>query len=238
MRFQWCTLVMGTLLLVWAPFASAREKQIIFTGGVNVASFAGDADEIGNSIAAGLETEFPGTSWESESKSRIGFDAGAELVVLLGEAVGIQPGLHYAQRGGKWTFTETSGTGLSGDGTVKLDYIELPVLLRVTPLNESSIKVFFNAGPVVSFRTSSKFHIKGSDGSEDTQDFKDETESTSFGAIGGVGLDLGVGKRSSVVVETRYHLGFSNVVKDLGDLSLRHSDAEASAGFAMRFGGP
>ncbi len=220
-----------------ASTALAEEKQFVVTGGVNFASFAGDAEEAGESIAAELEFFLPGTSWGASTKSRTGFDLGGEVVVPLGTAIALQPGLHYSQRGGKWKFSENTGTGFSADGTVKMNYLEFPVLLRISPPADSKVKVYFNLGPVLDIRLSSTFNIETSNGSEGSDDLDDVTNSVNFGAQGGVGLDIGVGTSSSVVVQARYHLGFTNVFDD-ETFSIRHSDAQLSAGFAQRFGGP
>ncbi|MGH7726435.1 MAG: porin family protein [Candidatus Eiseniibacteriota bacterium] len=221
-----------------APYAaSAAEKQFVITGGGNFSTLAGDAEEAGDLIADELEIVFPGTSWGSSTKTRTGFDLGAEVVIPISTAFALQPGLHYSQRGGKWEFSENSGTGVNADGTVKMNYIEAPLLLRVGPPTDSNVKVFFNLGPVVGFRVASTFDVEASNGGEDSDDLDDATNSVNFGAQGGVGLDIGMGPTSSIVVQTRYHLGFTNIFDDEA-FSVKHSDAMIQAGFAKKFGGP
>jgi opacity protein-like surface antigen len=90
-----------------------------------------------------------------------------------------------------------------GEGTHKLGYVEIPVLLRIKVPVEMSIDPYVLAGPAIAVNTSAK--TKWHDESEEV-DFKDRVRSTDFGVVLGAGVAFPI---SSLVgsVEVRYDRG-------------------------------
>jgi len=75
--------------------------------------------------------------------SKFGLLAGVYLTAMLSDRVGIQPELAYSSMGSKQ----------DEDGTVKLNYIALPVLLRYQIVDQIHLLV----GPQASFLMSAKY---------------------------------------------------------------------------------
>jgi outer membrane immunogenic protein len=108
-------------LLVVPQTASAGVKFGI-KGGANIANVNGDFME-------GLE------DW----KSTIGFCGGIFLELNFGRVLTIQPEVLYTMKGAN-----------TGDGKLKFDYIEIPVLLKLR-IPISSVHPFVFAGPAFGF---------------------------------------------------------------------------------------
>ncbi|MES2125039.1 MAG: porin family protein [Gemmatimonadota bacterium] len=136
------------------------------------------------------------TNKQPDWKSRTGFAAGIALDMRAGP-IGIQPELLYVQKGVK-------SDGSPSSDAPKLDYAEIPVLLKVTiPL--PALQPFVYAGPSVGFRLSCKL------GEVDCA--SGVIKSTDFGAALGGGIRLGGNK--GLTLEGRYMWG----LKDVHDLT-------------------
>src|SRR5512134_1589049 len=94
-----------TLPLLTAPVAAQNRPLLGVYGGVNFAELGGE--DVG------------------EVSSRTGLQAGAFASIPLGGILALVPGVAYSQEG---TDVET---GTSTSLTVKLDYLEVPLLLKV-----------------------------------------------------------------------------------------------------------
>ncbi|GLC24485.1 porin family protein [Roseisolibacter agri] len=144
--------------------------------------------------------------------NRTGFVAGAALTVPLTSVVSFQPEVLFAQK----------GAALSEDGftaTFKLDYVEVPLLLRVDmPTTGSAVRPHLFAGPALAFKASCDVEASGQGVSasrpcRDIANEEDEEDLKSFDAglmLGGaLGFDIG---RQRLNVGARYTLGLTKLV--------------------------
>ena len=115
------------------------------------------------------------------------------------------------RRGSKFDLT-SAGMG-SGDAKFKLDYIEFPVLLRVSPAVSGASHFFFVVGPVLGFKTSANLEVS-SGGQSASGDIGQGFKSQTLGALGGIGWEAGVGSTASLMIQARYYLGLTNVIDD------------------------
>ncbi len=174
------------------PQASAQNIKLGVKGGVNIATIGGsDADSLG------------------DTKSKVGLVAGAFAEFMVGDIIGIQPEVLYSQKGVK-------SDDLGVDAKIKLDYIEVPVLVKVNvPVEGSKVRPSFFVGPAIAFKASCK--LQGSSGgtsaSIDCEDAGANIKSTDFGATAGGGIAFDVGG-AEVGVEVRYTLGFTKIDDD------------------------
>ena len=160
--------------------------------------------------------------------------------------IGLQPELLYVRKGARLFSTDVSIGGLDlGDfGTnLDVDYLEIPVLLRLSlPLAEP-LDVRLLAGPVASLKVDEKLTTTGLIGySLDT----DQVKTTDFGIAAGAAVAIHSGDLA-VVGEGRYTFGLTNV-SDLSieDVSLggdvKNGSIYLMAGveflFGGRYGGP
>ena len=108
--------------------------------------------------------------------------------------------------------TETSEQGITG--TLKLNYIEIPVLGRFDMSTSGGVKPFIYAGPAISFNLSCTAQVTGS-GIDISGDCKDEDTGETVkkvdysGVIGG-GLAFGVSGHT-FTIGARYTHGFASL---------------------------
>jgi opacity protein-like surface antigen len=168
------------------PLASAQIKLGV-KGGLNIA-------DIGGSDAGTTET-------------KTGFVAGGFAEFMIGNMFAIQPEVLYSQKG-----TKESISG--GELKFKLDYIEVPVLLKINiPIEGSKVHPNVYVGPSVGFKSSCK--VSGSSGgvSADVDcdaGGTDPIKSTDFGLAFGGGVSFDVGG-AEIGVDVRYTLGLSTI---------------------------
>jgi Outer membrane protein beta-barrel domain len=169
-----------------ASAASAQGLEFGVKGGLSVAEFAGGANDFD----------------ESEG-SRKGLVAGAFVAVPLAGPLSFQPEALFAQKGSAYDFPDL-------DTTVKLDYVEVPLLLKAR--FGVGVRPYFFAGPYVGLRLSAKAHGNaGADGADDV-DLENETKGTDYGVVGGAGVELG-----RLLVEARYARGLGGIASDAID---------------------
>jgi hypothetical protein len=140
---------------------------------------------------------------------KVGFLAGGFLGIAVNDVFSVEPQAFYAQKGAKVSGT---GTSSSGEGSVKIGYIEVPLLGKFWIPSESQVKPFIFAGPYVAFKVRCK--VDGAAFGGTSTDCDQTTEinlkSTDFGATGGAGLEFKAGKQV-VRVDARYDFGLTNI---------------------------
>jgi hypothetical protein len=116
----------------------------------------------------------------------------------------IQPEILYVRMG-----TRIQAEGSPDWMEIRLDYIQVPVLLKINVL-PGPISPMIYGGPYGAFRFAAKGAISGVSG---TADIGDAYTTTDYGVVFGGGIDfrLPVIKLSA---EARYNLGLSNIAKD------------------------
>ncbi|HEX8690826.1 MAG TPA: porin family protein [Longimicrobium sp.] len=189
MRGIWSTAVAAALVLGAASGAAAQGISVGVKAGVNVATLGGDDVE--------------------DADSRIGLVGGAFLVYRFSDMLAIQPEVLYSQKGASFSDTE-------GELTVKLDYVDVPVLLRLNvPVTGSSLRPSVFAGPVFSLRAScgAEAEFNGGSVEVDCDELDEEgiaVKDTDVGLAFGAGLDFPAG-RATVTLDGRYTLGLSSI---------------------------
>jgi hypothetical protein len=161
---------------------------------------------------ADLAIEEAGTSVSTDTRTVVALGPFVEFG--LGGVLAVQPELLYSQKGASF-----SEPGI--DLTFKLNYIEVPVLLkaRLSPPG-SPVRPSIYAGPVVGFE--SKCEVEGSaegvSANIDCSEFVElsegevdlQTKSVDFGLALGAGLDIPAGP-VVIVGDVRYTLGLTDV---------------------------
>lgn len=193
------TLPVLLALLLAAP-ASAQSFGL--KGGLNVASFSGD-DAVG-------------------SEARLGGVGGVTASFPLGQALDVQVEALYSQKGEEYFNTE----GFSE--TTRLEYVEVPALLRFRLPASRTLDVGLSAGGYVGVPISGEVEVDGV--------FANELDlNTDYGAL--VGVDVGSGP---FYVDARYSFGLTDAIEydpgiDAFDLEKRNQ--VVSLTFGYRFGG-
>jgi hypothetical protein len=135
---------------------------------------------------------------------KLGFAVGGLVNIPLSPMVSLQPELLYVTKGAD---VEFFGEDV---GYIALNYLEVPVLLRVDVPVAGSVAPFIVAGPALGFVVSAK----AVDNDGDTENIKDDVEALDLGFILGGGLGIPLSSGGLLEIEARYEHGLSNIDDD------------------------
>jgi len=177
-----------TLLLIVAAFTSVSlaQMQIGLKAGLNISNISGDD--------------------AGSPDSKTGFAGGLFFMYKFSNMFAIQPEVYYTMKGAK---EKESFGGETVEATVSLDYIEIPLLLKLLiPIQGSSINPVIFAGPAVGINTTAKAKLEA--GGESFEEDIEDVKSTDFGLVFGGGVGFPVGK-NELGFDVRYILGLSTI---------------------------
>jgi hypothetical protein len=189
---------LGSVLVVTAfaallalPQPAKADVRFGLKGGASVANVNGDfVDALGD--------------W----KSTVGFCGGIFLEFNFGRVLTLQPEVLYTMKGAD-----------TGEGKLKFDYIEIPVLLKLR-LPTGDVHPFVFAGPAFGFTLKSA--LEG----VELEDFP----KSDYSAVIGGGLQLG----SSFHIDVRYTLGLQKLeIPDLELIDIKNGVLSATIGLAF-----
>ena len=161
----------------------------------------------------------------------MGFGAGAFLNFSLSDILSVQPEVNFMQKG----VTETEeGYNVN----IKLDYVEIPVLLRFNIPMEGSISPYLMLGPSIAFKAGCTIGSgdSGTTVDVDCEEAELEVSSMDFGGVlaAGLGFDAGPGQ---VFVGARYYAGFMTVDDSGQDADVKNKGFFFSGGYSFPIGG-
>ncbi|MCC6245368.1 MAG: PorT family protein [Gemmatimonadaceae bacterium] len=146
-------------------------------------------------------------------KSRSGTMLGVSLTIPAGESWSFQPEALFLNKGG----AITRAAGERQD--VRLDYFEIPLLLRREFAAGGTLNPHLYAGPSVGYQLNCKVTVEGpgipNTSSDCRRDLFLEPASVDWGAVVGAGVDLSLGGLG-VTGGARYGFGLANINKDDG----------------------
>lgn len=221
--------VLTTLLMLKAA-PSYAQVEFGVIGGVNISSISGLNDLVTDDDEEDVDVS-------GSTGNRTGFKLGVYLRKPFTEMVSIQPSFVYSQSGGtaEQTFSDGGVNLLVVDSTLKVDYVSIPVPIRLDVSTSGGIKPFVLAGPYFAFKTSSKqdfdFDISqdlrnqlGSDidavfqdafgvGPDGGEKELEDVKSFDWGLVFGGGVSL----NKMIAVGVDYSLGLMNINDDDDD---------------------
>jgi len=185
------TLTLLALPLVAAP-AAAQPVSIGLKGGVSQGTLLGDDVD--------------------DASSRAGFSGGVYAKVDVNPTFSIQPEVNFTAKGADET------NAVTGNGEYELQYLDIPVLLKLNAPLDGVFRPSLYAGPQLGFNLNGDFN------GEEIND--DNLQTAEFsGVVGGeIGLDLSrfnAGPLSRIVLDGRYAFGLTNTFDVQGDPSVR-----------------
>ena len=166
-------------------------------------------------------TDVPGVS----TSSLTGFMGGGWVGAHVGSIIAIQVEAFYTQKGAK---LESSGVPTE---TLKVDYVEVPVIVRVGIPIIPVIKPYIFGGPAIAFNVSCKSQPEGgtSTDCDDPTGIDTEIKSTDFSGIIGLGIQL-----SRFLIAIQYDHGFDNIiVQDTGTEEANNRTWTLKGGFGI-----
>jgi len=153
--------------------------------------------------------DFSGADVDSAFITKVGFTAGGLLAYRLSDAIAVQAEILYTQKGSRLS---TKVSGVLFKEWFRLDYLEIPVLLKFLPPMESRIRPMFFAGPYVAAKV--RFKEQWEFGEESATDDIPTFRKTEYGFAAGGGLDFPVGTGTRISAEIRYTRGISTLTND------------------------
>jgi hypothetical protein len=153
-----------------------------------------------------------------DSKMKIGFHVGGFAEFVISERISIQPELLFSTQGTGYT---ESYQGINVDVSLNVNYINVPVLLKVNIAGGLSAEV----GPQVGFLLTAKTKAEAM-GVSSTEDLKDECKTLD------VSLPIGLSYTfaEKFVVGARYAFGLTNLNKD-GSSKIKNNVIQVSFGY-------
>lgn len=201
--------VFCAIMLVGAINADAK-KYAGIKGGVNMADLSADAEVVDN------------------TSMRNGFSGGAFYGVDVNPQFGVRGEALYVMKGVKGDITTQDGD--VHDGTISVDYIDIPLLFVANLATGDKIGLNLFAGP--SFNFNIKSEVSTEDGVEDR---KDGTKSFEFGAVIGGGLEY-ILSSCSIIADVRYSMGASSIVEDVEGQSIDVKNRGIGIMAGLKFG--
>jgi hypothetical protein len=162
-----------------------------------------------------------------EAKFKIGFHVGGFAEFVISDRISIQPELLFSTQGTTFSYSEEyEGINVNADVTSNLNYINVPVLLKIKLAEGLSAEV----GPQVGFLLSAKRKTEASAlgiSQSETRDFKDQCKTLDVSAA----LGLSYTFAEKFVVGARYALGLTNIDKESGNTKPKNSVIQLSIGY-------
>jgi hypothetical protein len=182
-------LMLAAVMLFTAAPLFAEGMMFGIKGGLNMSNLTGDDATIGDTAPS----------------MKMGFGGGIFFNYAFTELFAVQVEGLYMMKGATYEWSEGEE---SGSVDVKIDYIEVPLLLKVTIPTEGKIKPAIFAGPTFGFLMSAKG--PGEDGKE--VDIKDEVESMDIGIIGGAEIGYKL-EKGMIFLSASYEVGMQTIGK-------------------------
>jgi hypothetical protein len=175
-----------------------------FKGGVNMAQITGD-------------------NVYDDTSARFGIAGGVALRWPIAGAASLQPELNFAQKGMKLEDTP----GISEDVTYEVDYLEVPVLVRLELPPAAGVSPAVFLGPALGIELSEQLRVKS--GLFQGTDSRSELEDFDLGVVGGIGFEFGP-EPTRLVVDLRTQVGVINLYEVPDQQTIRNLDIRLSLG--------
>jgi hypothetical protein len=211
---------MRVMLLIAAAFVVTAQAAAAQTGPLQIGPAAGVA----------ITTFVGSDADDADSRTSPYFGASVVYHPVLA-MLGFESGVYYVQKGASTRFEGATGT-------LKLTYIEIPLLLRLgMNLQNSAIRPYAALGGSIGFNTgcSVEAAFGGVSVSFDCDDPEMEGElavrAVDFGISGGAGVDIPVGMRGVLTPSLRYTHGLTSVDDGTPRADLKNSAFQLGVSF-------
>jgi len=221
-------------------------KKIMMIAAMMVATLSANAqNEVGQlSIKPTVGLNFATMTKLSDSKVRTGLNIGLEAEYGVTEKFGVTAGLFYSQQGAKSKDTEmgeiyldnnnefVGAWAFSGKGTVRLDYLNIPIMAQYYVIPGLAIKAGIQPG----FNVLKKVYLDGTLSQGGVQGGNIRQVDDSFKINEGVkgfqfAIPVGISyEYANFVLDARYNIG---VTKALDYSSSHHSVFSISLGYKI-----
>jgi hypothetical protein len=219
------------ILLASALNASAEMKMGAgVKGGLAFSNFSGDSAKL-----LGDLIDKTGLQWNASFP--MGFNVSAFFCLDFNTWLGLQLEAGYSKEGGDYTGSIANGS-ITCESKVSLNYLEIPLLVKVTAPIEFPVKPFVSVGPSMGILLSAKdaFNESMAGGmtlKDTTYDLKNQLKSIDFGLTLGAGASIDAGP-GAITIEGRYALGVTQMPKE-SSIKIKNNFFGVLAGYNFKF---
>ena len=176
-------------------------------GGINVSEFDFKSDLTTN---------------PAEIDSKTGYTLGAVLEIGLTENIYLQPEAMFIQKGSELSI-------LNEDNQVNLNYLDIPILLKIKLINANLFNLNLLGGPTFGFALNGETEQNGQ-----TVDIRlgDDYKRFDLGLTGGGGIGINLGS-IGVFGDVRYLFGVNNI-DEVEDTEIKNKGLNFSVGLMFR----
>jgi len=183
-------IILCTLFLSASAIAQHQKVKLGIKAGLNLATLTFDESEL-------------------DSSSKAGFTAGVMIEIPMTKKFSLQPEILYSQQGTKTSFSDSDVTNSNYESTIKLNYLNIPVMLKYYVIEGLSVQ----AGPQIGILLKANNKYKDNFLGYDNQESFDLKEYSS-GIDTSVNVGLGYQFKDKFYTDLRYNISYSNVFKD------------------------
>ena len=177
------------------------------------------AQEISGGGKVGFIVSNLSSAEDFDPTTKSGFAAGGFVSIGINDLFSIQPEVLFVQKGAKLTEDGEDGD----EATLKLNYVEVPILAVFTIQTSGNVTPFVYAGPSFGMNTLAQAEFGGEE-----QDVSDEVKGSDVSIVFGGG-----GKVGGFTVEARYAAGVSAISEGEADENIRTRAFMVLAGFSF-----
>lgn len=179
--------------------------------------------KMGVGVEAGINIANFSTTPDISTTSRTGMIFGVNLDLAFGHYISVQPGLRFTMKGA------SGNDGAGGTATDKLNYIEIPVLLKATfPLTE--VKPYVFAGPILGINISANADDTPNGGTTTTSDISNSISGTDFNLLFGGGIGFKIAPKVDLFAQFGYAFGLSNILKNSTTQTFKNNGIQITGG--------
>lgn len=147
--------------------------------------------QVGGGIKVGVNLATLSGFNDASTTQRVGVMVGGFMTFSLAPMIAFEPEVLFSMQGSKLHFG-TSGTIVSSDVAAKLDYVQVPLLLRIGNSGKAGASLYGVAGPTLGILVRN-------------QGVADQLKSTDLGVVVGAGVTV-----SRLLLEGRYTAGLTD----------------------------
>ena len=248
-----------TAVLPFNKIRIMREKILLLTALSLITAFS-FSQSIGIKLGVNLATIADDDSIDNTKKMVPGLYIGIPYAIAITDKFSIQPELAFVQKGGKTTYDDHSSQDIFGvtvttdyhsESTVKLNYLEIPILLKYAFATEGFMP-YIGVGPSIGFAmsgnqsgsstTTTSSSVTGTTTSsssyDESIDFEqDSVSKIDFSLLVTLGGAFPIGDNGNTVsLNLSYMLGLANLNNSSADLKLMNRGILITAGFSLDLG--
>jgi hypothetical protein len=200
--------VVGLVAAFAMPVPGSAQVAFGVSGGLSLASLTGD-------------------DVDEDLDGRTGFNVGAFAELPLADIIWLVPGLYYVQK------------GATSDGPVEdisIDYLELPLLLRVGVSERDPVGINLFLGPTFALQLTCDFEVNNvtRECEEEAASDFDITRKFDVGLAVGAGLSFSVSPTLSLLANALWDLGLMSIDDSAAQQDIKNEAILLNVGFVFR----